>query len=94
MERNANESFADYKVRRAAANLAVKMINSESKGGTSNPRANRMGKGLYGKTLAAHFAKLRVTMARSLAHTMHISHAANRKAKRAAANDFRLKQAA
>lgn len=59
MQRKENESFAAYKIRRAAANLAVRRLNWESKGGTANARASRLGKGkgLFARTLAAHFAK-------------------------------------
>jgi hypothetical protein len=39
MERNANESFAAYKVRRAAANLAVKNINRNAHNGGQSARA-------------------------------------------------------
>jgi hypothetical protein len=58
MERLADESFEDYKKRRAASNAAVKSINAHTKGGNLNTRANRLGIGIYGKALMAHFAKL------------------------------------
>lgn len=65
MQRKENESFEAYKVRRAAANVAVKEINKAARnGGKENTRANRPGKGVvaysYGNTLRAHFAKKRL----------------------------------
>lgn len=66
MQRHQDESFSDYKVRRTAANLAVKYINASSKGGSTTSRQHlRAGRdnskhaGQYGKTLRAHFAKMR-----------------------------------
>ncbi|NHZ94617.1 hypothetical protein [Massilia sp. CCM 8734] len=57
MQRKENESFAAYKIRRAAANLAVKRLNWESKGDTTNVRASRPGKGMFARALSDHFAK-------------------------------------
>lgn len=62
MQRKPDESFEDYKIRRKAANEAVKNINAASKGGKQpNPRVNRPNKGKvwasYGAGLRAHFAK-------------------------------------
>jgi hypothetical protein len=91
MERKPNETFAEYKVRRAAANLAVKRINHDAKsGGSVSTRAHLRklkrdaGKGAitgtYGKTLAAHFAKQRATPELLAMHKQHASHIAARKA--------------
>ncbi len=41
MQRNDNESFADYKVRRAASNMEVRMLNYSSKGGKVGAREQR-----------------------------------------------------
>jgi hypothetical protein len=62
MQRNENESFSDYKARRAIANEAVKNINIATKNaGKTNTRANRVNKGVvaysYGNLLRAAFAK-------------------------------------
>lgn len=64
MQRNENESFDAYKVRRAEANQAVKNINAECKGGKGpEPRFNRPNKGdvnwSYGEGLRRHFARKR-----------------------------------
>jgi len=62
MQRNENESFSDYKARRAIANEAVKQINTQAKGGDGvSARYNRPNKGVvaysYGNLLRDHFAK-------------------------------------
>jgi len=41
MQRNENETFDAYKVRRAASNLAVKNINAESRGGSESSRSKQ-----------------------------------------------------
>lgn len=60
MERKPEESFEEYKERRAKANQAVKDINNDSRGGSLNVRANRPNKGRvsssYGESLRAYFA--------------------------------------
>ncbi len=64
MQRKENESFEDYKARRAISNKAVKDINKDSRGGKEDTRANRPGKGIvaysYGNLLRSHFAVRRL----------------------------------
>lgn len=90
MQRHPNESFAAYKVRRAAANLAVKGINADTKGGSVTSRASARSKrdnskhaGAFGRMLSAHFAKLQATPARLEAHRQHLERMAHRKQTRA-----------
>lgn len=56
MERKPEESFEEYKVRRAAANKAVKNINANSKGGKKNTRADRPRTVSYAENLRSYFA--------------------------------------
>jgi hypothetical protein len=110
MERNANESFAAYKVRRAAASLAVKHINWNARSGGQSARAKlrEFAPGFHtgikgvassnrtsmGAGIAASAAAKRATSARLWTHRMHVAYLVERKAERAAANDSRLTRAA
>lgn len=65
MKRKENESFEEYKARRAASNLAVKQINKDSRGGNRTSReiaranATYLGNKTYsyGELLRSHFAR-------------------------------------
>lgn len=91
MQRHENESFADYKARRAAANTATKLINAASKGGgnlTSRQlqrrnRNNSKHAGSYGKSLIASFAMERATPKRLAIHFEYLRKMTARKATRA-----------
>lgn len=86
MQRKPDESFATYKVRRAAANLTVKRLNSRAKSGPIGTReqlrAHQTGGGTHGKNLMAHFARLRATPALLHTHKLYVARMAARKANR------------
>lgn len=73
MQRNPTETFVAYKIRRAAANLAVKRINWDSKGGSKNTRAGRVGSGTYGKNLIAAISARQLTVAISQTHKAFVA---------------------
>ncbi len=68
MKRNDNESFANYKLRRADENMRIKKINAETKSSGASSREtlrNAMRNagtliGTYGANLALHFASRRL----------------------------------
>lgn len=89
MERKPDESFADYKERRAIANRAVKRINEDSRGGSVTSRQkqrqerdNSKHAGAYGENLRAAFAKWRATVARLATHTAYLASMEARRAAR------------
>jgi hypothetical protein len=90
MERKPNESFEQYKIRRAAANLATKNINRRARSGGATStrkqlRSESNPKGTYGVNIIAKFARERVTPDRLAKHAAHVKHMADRKVKRVAA---------
>lgn len=88
MERKANESFEQYKSRRAAANIATKNINRQApSGGVSTRRelrSNSRPKGTYGANILKALAERRATPARLAVHKAHVERLVDRKARRAA----------
>jgi hypothetical protein len=106
MERKPDESFADYKVRRAAANLAVKNINLKARSGGQSARAKQRQfapgfhagiKGIassnrtsMGAGIAASAAANRATAARLRTHKDYEAHIHERKAMRSFANERKL----
>lgn len=98
MQRHENESFADYKARRAAANLAVKLINHAAKECGSltgreqqrRQRDNSMHAGAYGRNLRAMFASKLATPARLAIHAEYLRKQAARKAARSTAGTMLL----
>lgn len=90
MQRHENESFADYKTRRANSNAAVKRINQKAKGGNISSREkarserdNSKHAGAFGRALTASFARAKATPARLKKHLQHLDYMASRKALRA-----------
>jgi len=90
MQRNENESFDAYKARRAASNLAVKLINKGTKGGTVSARAKLRDalrdagklRGLYGANILAQFAQRNATAGRLIAHKSYGERIENRRQQR------------
>lgn len=97
MQRKENESFEDYRARRAVANAETKHINYAARRGgttTSRQQLRRDSKpnGVYGANIMRSFANRNVTNERLKKHAAHIKHIAERKARRAgqAQNDAAL----
>lgn len=91
MERRPDESFADYKVRRAAVLPSVLEEKAALRGGTQTTRAklrdsmrkNRKLRASYGKNLMAHFNSRRADLAdRQERHAAHLTSKAARTAMR------------
>lgn len=101
MQRKENESFADYKVRRAASNTVLKIERKRTASSGNSARHQlrhpsaimvegklvqpKSARSYYGESLRSAFSKAQCTPERLSAHKTHVDHIAARKAARLAA---------